>query len=505
MIIKSRDTRFIWGLFVLACVIRLVFFLVFTCKSENYLIHFDSAQYINLAENIYMGKGITNTDETPQFYRLPGYSIFLALCYKIFGHDYIYVLFVQIMLASLIPILIFYLARMLFPKKIRIAQVSSIISCIHVGFVLYAGMIATETLFTLFFLGFLIAFFKALEQYSSKQFFLAGILLGCASMIRPVGIFILVLAVVLAIFFAFVFPSTSSPTPIGDPGKTPNLNPRDINSNFERKNVSIAWIPGQARDDVRESVALVGKKLYPRNIVLLIFGWLIIVIPWLARNFILSGFIFFHTLPGLHFLQYSATKIIMQTSTHDKTYVQARKRVLSQWDDAIKKQENNLGRSLHEYEKCVIGEKITYGYMKQYPMLGLKNACIEMLKTCCALYSAQIIISDTGVWPDYGPGVSFLTKIKRFLLPEVNHKYLIPIIYWDILVTILILLGCLGFVCLSIFDSRLRMQVFKLAPFIALMILLTLAYGCARLRLPIEPLLLILATSCGFFMFDIKR
>jgi len=519
----KKHKRFLLGLFFCALIVRLLFFFLFTRHGENYLIYFDSAQYQNLAQQIADGKGITNSDGTAQFYRLPGYSLFLASFYKLFDSGETYALLVQIILASLIPILIFLLSSMLFPTQLVVAKVSSTIAAIHVGFVLYAGMIATETLFTIFFLGFLLCLFSALARYSPYYFFGAGVLLGCASLIRPVGHFVLMVTVVVLVLRKF----------------------------FERDNESVAWIPGQARDDGssksldkfqpnkinknpiltrvlskieklfqdlisshKRSVVVPGLTRDPgktpgqnprKKIFLFLIGWLSIVSWWLVRNYLLTGFIFFHTLPGLHFLQYSATKIVM--NTEDCSYVQARKQLLDEWQSIIKTREKQLYRSLNEYEKCRVGEELTMSYLQARPLLAIKHATIEMLKTCCALYSAQIIISDTGKWPDYSKGVSFWSKMKRFLLPELNHTYLIPVIYWDIILTFLIVLGFFGFIILCLFDKGLFGIALKIIPFMGLMIFLTVAYGCARLRLPIEPLLIILASYwwCAVFGVSMKK
>lgn len=448
----SRERSFLLGLFLFSLFVRVLFFFVFTRYGENYLIHFDSAQYQKLAEQVVDGQGITNDDGTPQFYRLPGYSIFLAGAYNLFGDDHLKALLFQIVLASLIPILIFLLAAMLFPSQILIAKISGLIAAVHVGFVLYAGMIATETLFTLFFLGFFLCLFSCWSTYAAKYIFLAGALLGCASLIRPVGHYVLILTIVMTVVIIY----------------------------FGRKNA---------------------HQTNPKSIIFLSFSWLSIVGWWLARNYVLTGFIFFHTLPGLHFLQYSATKIVMDTE--DCSYVQARKQLLEEWGNDIKIREAQTQRHANEYEKCVVGEKLTFKYLKKHPLLAIKHACIEMAKTCCALYSAQIILSDTGKWPDYSKDVSFWSKIKRFLLPDVNHAYLIPIIYWDIILTIMILFGFFGFIVMSLFDATLFGVALKTVPFIGLMVFLTLAYGCARLRLPIEPLLIPLASY--FWVFIAKK
>ena len=46
--------------------------------------------------------------------------------------------------------------------------------------------------------------------------------------------------------------------------------------------------------------------------VVLFLGWFSMVLWWLLRNYLLTGFIFFHTLPGIHFLIYSASYVDME-------------------------------------------------------------------------------------------------------------------------------------------------------------------------------------------------
>jgi len=152
---------------------------------------------------------------------------------------------------------------MLFPAERRIAKLAALVSVLHLGFVLYAGMLATETFFVLFFLLFLICFLPAVtfrwwwrlseparkEHVFKEHVFIAGLSLGVASMIRPVGHYLIVIACVL------LLSSTRS-----------------------------------MRGKITRLLLLGG-------------GWLLVAGPWLVRNVMVCGALFFHTLPGLHFLQ----------------------------------------------------------------------------------------------------------------------------------------------------------------------------------------------------------
>ena len=79
-----QEKRFLISIFLLALFVRLLLFATFLSKNENYSVYFDSAQYQTVAQSIVQGKGVADSDGTPNFYRLPGYPAFLAGCYALF-------------------------------------------------------------------------------------------------------------------------------------------------------------------------------------------------------------------------------------------------------------------------------------------------------------------------------------------------------------------------------------------------------------------------------------
>ena len=90
---------------------RGLFFVCFVNKNSNYFICTDSAEYTAIAENLYKNFANKKIDGDYNFRRLPGYPMFLAVGYKIFGDaDIKKTLWAQVFLSCFIPILIFFLS-----------------------------------------------------------------------------------------------------------------------------------------------------------------------------------------------------------------------------------------------------------------------------------------------------------------------------------------------------------------------------------------------------------
>ena len=75
---------------------------------------------------------------------------------------------------------------------------------------------------------------------------------------------------------------------------------------------------------------------------LLFFGWLLVITPLLIRNFVLTGYIFFHTLPGAHFLFFGAIPIDMQVNNHN--FHQSYAKVFTkEWQGRVEQKEKRIG------------------------------------------------------------------------------------------------------------------------------------------------------------------
>jgi hypothetical protein len=479
-IIKKERNFLIW-LFLLSFFVRVMLFFTYTRHDAHAWLGFDSIQYHTIAIQIAQGNGIMVAKDRPNFYRLPGYPLYLSGFYKLFGditqkdsiavadnfpqgetvqitQTPVYVqkaLWGQIFIASFIPVLICILSLLFFPSAIIAARVAGIVSSLHLGFVLYAGIVSTEALFLFFFLLFLICFFSVFrwrwcrsdyEHNPLLPLFMAGIFLGVASLLRAVGH----CAIVLLVLMLFM-----------------------------------------------SSLSL-NQKL--KGVVCFVVGWLLIVGGWLIRNYALAGTLFFHTLPGLHFLQYSAVYTVMDVDHSD--YFTAKKKVFSVWDAEVKSRELLYGRALSEYERFNVAESLAKKYCFSYPLISTKHALIQMARTCGTLYSTLLLYVPSGTV--YGDDASFWFKIKLYLFPRVQQSLLIPLIYVELIMSLFLILGFLFFLMRLLFDVVARCAAASMFPLMAFLIGITLAYGCARLRMPVEPFLIIMASYAWVTLWQKK-
>jgi hypothetical protein len=444
--ILNKQKFFLIFLFLISFLIRFLFFEYFL-KNGTLIGSQDSQEYHDIAVQLLKGHGFSFSTDlikadgrvyklfadlkknyVADFFRLPGYPLFLAFCYKMFGLDPKYALRLQVFLSSFIPILIFILSIVLFPANLLVAKVAAIFSSFYLGFVLYSGVLFTESIFLIFLILFFILFFKNNSFFfcnktvhSKKQLFLAGIFLGIASLIRPVGLYVVLLSILLLLFSSFII-----------------------------------W-----------------EKL--KAVLIIFLGWFLIVFWWLLRNFILTGYIFFHTLPGPHFLNYITSHMCMRFYNCD--WPTASEKLMQEWADAVKDREKTVGKKLSEIECCIVAESLAKKYWLKDPVMFLKFSFYNMYRTLSDLHSYEFFIELK----------DFSALWVRFLL---SLKYL----YF------LVLFGSLGFVILSFFRVENFCCLCKVLPFIVLFVFITLATGFSRVRLPIEPFLIILSMS---FWLDI--
>ncbi len=507
-----RHKKFLFFLFFLSFAIRAAVFMGYFGKNENYW-QVDSQTYHLVAQQVAQGNGLASADGSPHFYRLPGYPIYLGLFYYLFGVDTKKVLWPQIVVASAIPILVFLLSMMLFPGVLLVAKCAALWAAIHLGFVLFSSFFMTESWFLFLFLLFLIFFLSGLhlffcrhkdgkpstvyESFSPpcsllfpepaimgdsyirfcdkcsslntkhkavniqliegdpaiKAMFLAGVFLGLASMFRPVGHYLLVLAGLMLLF---------------------------SNDSLSRKFVKFSTLA---------------------------FAWLLPVSFWLVRNFIFTGHLFFHTLPGGHFLYLSAARVAMHTQ--HCSYQDARQNLQREVQHELIKKERELGRPLLEIEQCQVHEHLAIKYFRQSPLIAVKNWCTDMFRTMFSLYSSELLFLDAGRQSiDYFKKErSLWNMFERYLFSDTDSCVLNVVVWSEIFLFIIMLFGVLGYLVKAVL-SLLRgknepLCVFgKCLPFIALFIVIALSGGYARMRLPIEPLLIVLA--CAFWVKLLK-
>jgi 4-amino-4-deoxy-L-arabinose transferase-like glycosyltransferase len=448
-LIKYR--RFLFFLFLASLLIRLLFFKVFL-QNNPVQLAFDSGQYHSVATSLVHGKGFSNPDGFPAFYRLPGYPLFLSIGYSLFDNSVTATLLMQIVLASIIPLLVFILSLLCFPLLPFVAYGSSIITMLHPGFIIFSGMVMSETLFAVLFLLFFILFLLALQPRRLWFMFASGAFLGAASLVRPVGIFALGLAAIACMLLA----------------------------------------SGTIRNKIL-------------NTGMLVCGWLMIAGLWLVRNYALTGMIFFHTLSGPHFLNHGAVRVVMM-DTHC-SYEQARTSVYALLEQKNKQRAQHLGHSLTDIEQSRSAEQLSASILMQHPWITMKLCVLNIFKTMFSLYSSELLFIDSGGYlPPYDVNRGLSDMVMRFVYPSVNNRWVTVVIYWELLLYVFIIIGMLGLIFLIACQYITRKKIYGIMLlFIMLFLALSCICGFARLRLPIEPFFIMLSMEFWNYILTRKR
>lgn len=444
-----------WGfcLFVIvlaAALLRLVFFHLFLSNNPCLLLY-DARHYHTMASDLLRCGHFCDNSGNYYFYRLPVYPLFLAASYWLGSINI--ALSLQVILSLLIPVLCFFIAREI-GLGLFVGLLSAVVVALHPGFLIFSGLVMTETFFTVFFLLFVLLFLFGSGWRLKKSMgilFFSGVCLGIVSLTRPVGLPLLMSAMIVVFIID--------------------------------------------RDRLIKKLA---------TCLTLMSGWLSIVGVWLVRNYLLTGYIFLHTLSGNHCINHGAVPVVMKARLC--TYVQARDYVenclRAQYLLATKLKNGCLS----EVEESNIAECCAVEILKEYPCTLFKHCVVNVGKTLFGLYTSELLVIDSGgQLPPYDNNRSFKDMLVRFLCPSVHNCYIIPVIYFEMALHLFILLGTVLFCLWSFWHPAWRSIVFLFIPFIGLFVGLSCLCGFARLRLPIECFLIMVAVTFWRYTFSKKR
>ena len=134
------------------------------------------------------------TDHGQPTLREPSYPLFLAAIYKIFGHNYDAVRFIQIILFGLLAVIIYLLSKDAFGEKVAIF--SGLGVAFFYGLANQAGLITTELLFAFLLCFFAYSVYKASAENGNKWLVFSALILGFATLVRGVAEFLFFLVVI---------------------------------------------------------------------------------------------------------------------------------------------------------------------------------------------------------------------------------------------------------------------------------------------------------------------
>ena len=175
--ISCLSKRFhVIAILALALIVRMTFILVYT----NIPTATDTSDYVTVAESLLEGRGFPDVENPPL------YPLFLAGTFFLFGKSYMAVRLIQAVINSLTCVVIFYVGRMVFDK--RVGFWSAFTLAFYPFHVWYTGLILTEVLYSFLIALFTLELIKAVKFVHYRAFATAGILLGVSALCRPTSL-----------------------------------------------------------------------------------------------------------------------------------------------------------------------------------------------------------------------------------------------------------------------------------------------------------------------------
>lgn len=446
----------------------------------------DANHYRVLAEALVEKQAFVIPSGIPESDRTPGYPLFLAVFYAL-TRNWVLVAFLQSLLLALVPILTYFLANRFFGRTVGL--VAGFLTALDPNRLFNSSVLLSDGLFTLLFLASLVLFLK-LEDEPAKSLWhilAVGLILGYATLVRQVGL-------LLPLIFLFYLFLSKKAEPNGPHTMQYSEVLHGIKPRAESRKLIIGrWL---RRCLLGAWVKFPSLKL----VALLLGGFLLFVIPWSLRNKIIFDtwqlspeglrIAAYHHVPG--FLEFKSGKPSQES-----------KRELDQ-----KLAEAGI------WEESFGGEKIYLAYIK-------KNVRFRDLPEYIFFYAVKTSpfflndgLRDLARFLGFSSSSSFPNLTTMML--NGNFAELIKILFRDWKNTALLVFGasfmflCLCLAAYGVFIFfRNRNPSRFLAFFLALLILyFALASGPVsnfRLRLPVMPLILILAVNGGYGLWRSLR
>ncbi|HON05037.1 MAG TPA: glycosyltransferase family 39 protein [bacterium] len=142
----------------------------------------DEQEYWKMVNNFLSGKGLM-VSETLKAYRPPVYPLFIAILVKL-GSGIVGIRIVQALISAVTSVLIYLLGRKVFSE--RVAILAGCISSVYPFFIFYTGFLLTETLFIFLMVSAILMFIRVFESDTSPLYgTIPGFITGIAGLCRP--------------------------------------------------------------------------------------------------------------------------------------------------------------------------------------------------------------------------------------------------------------------------------------------------------------------------------
>lgn len=177
---------------LIALILRVLLFFYIIFNNPSFMIQPDSLSYVNPAENL-LKHGFFARGEypnlTPETVRTPGYPLFIALAYLLFGRKIESVIILQVFLGALFPIIACKILEELGASP-RIRSIGAYLTAIDPLLLIYTVNVLTEELYALIIALIILLSIRLLKKGSLSLLSLTSLLLGFQAYIRPIGMYL---------------------------------------------------------------------------------------------------------------------------------------------------------------------------------------------------------------------------------------------------------------------------------------------------------------------------
>lgn len=175
----QKDAYFAIGIFIFAFAIRFVYLTQMTSSPLFDTPTMDAEYHDQWAQTLLKGEDFTEG----VFFRAPLYPYFLAVSYRILGHNYFLVRLLQFLIGSFCCVLIYMLGKKLFNQ--RAAAIAAILASLNGVAIYFEGELLIPVLLVFLDMLLLLVLFWASEKPSYRRWVLCGALLGLSALARP--------------------------------------------------------------------------------------------------------------------------------------------------------------------------------------------------------------------------------------------------------------------------------------------------------------------------------
>jgi 4-amino-4-deoxy-L-arabinose transferase-like glycosyltransferase len=183
---RLTPQRLLWAIVGIALLLRVIWVLM-APRVDPFLrdnpLYGDATGYNILAVNLTRGLGLTWDGVTPTAVRPPGYPVFLAMIYLIFGENYAFVRLAQALLGALTCVPVYWVASRFGGKGV--ALIAALGVAVYPLLIYFTGWQIAETIAIFLYWGALAAFLRAKDTQKAMWIVLAGLLFGMGSLVRP--------------------------------------------------------------------------------------------------------------------------------------------------------------------------------------------------------------------------------------------------------------------------------------------------------------------------------